>query len=584
MSSLNISDNSFSEILTSQEYPTFNSETDIEIDLLDIEPEARLYPTLVFNNTGLVSKFDIPNVGVVTFEDLSFIDVVLESDPLYWLSPSKSEQEEYPPSGSDLEDDFDPEMEPELSLIISSETKPKFDRQAFLDALPPPVENKITIRSKSETPNLSFIDSLISVVVDDSKKFRLAVSKILLVYSGYLDKSALSTHLNKDRNDKIWITHMFPSPKIDFKSSFVLIEFNGRIDWRSLRPVTFEGQIPRIYKIPQTKNSWLEMAKMMCSVDKSHTELSDLIENHKRDEKSLASKIWECPDVQTALQRYGERGDSVIFSQVSAVFSMKPKDPGSQMSAELPQKWQQTVLEWFDNGKASCRTCLNVWEKDGNSGKTYFCKWLSVHRPDKVAVLSCIPTEYHLATIIRGCIERGWDATAVVINVPRHECFTEFYGSLEKLMDGILTALKYNGIPMSFDPPKVVVFSNYPLNKDKLSIGKIQHWKLEEGKYLDRSLHKEMDGGLSEIIPKGISRDSTCDEIVEVYDDKRGRNTRRLADKNKHKDLKDTIKTGIESARFEEIKKMEFKMTEMALALEQLKAKNLELEMRLKYN
>ena len=134
-------------------------------------------------------------------------------------------------------------------------------------------------------------------------------------------------------------------------------------------------------------------------------------------------------------------------------------------------EWQAKVLEIY-NSEPDGRTCHWVVDVEGGKGKSSFCKYM--------AVKYNVPTIQggKLADIINVIFNLDMNAIRMVlIDVPRNLKNNVSYSAIECILNGMITNTKYETGLKVFNPPHVVVFSNYYPVMDKLSMDR---WKIME--------------------------------------------------------------------------------------------------------
>jgi len=129
---------------------------------------------------------------------------------------------------------------------------------------------------------------------------------------------------------------------------------------------------------------------------------------------------------------------------------------------KLPDKlypWQSDVIDIILN-EPDDRTIHWFWEPKGCRGKTTLCKYLAVK---------------HGAVVMNNCGSRDGsyilpDAPrVVVINLTRsNEDFIN-YGLMEAIKDGLIFSPKYESCMKIFNSPHLLVFSNSPPDRNKMS-------------------------------------------------------------------------------------------------------------------
>lgn len=141
---------------------------------------------------------------------------------------------------------------------------------------------------------------------------------------------------------------------------------------------------------------------------------------------------------------------------------------------DLPKKndlypWQTDILALISETPDD-RSIHWFYEPHGNSGKSKFGKYLCFHCPNV-----CLTTATKSNDILT-CVEEQYDT--YILDFPR-TLGSDYcpYTALEQLKNGFITdaKLKKKARRLLFNPPHVIVFSNYPPDKSKLSMDR---WKI----------------------------------------------------------------------------------------------------------
>ena len=119
--------------------------------------------------------------------------------------------------------------------------------------------------------------------------------------------------------------------------------------------------------------------------------------------------------------------------------------------------WQRQVM--IKLAVQSMREVLWVWEEGGGVGKTWLAKYL-LAKQDAFLVTGGKHADIAYAY---GSQE------LVVFDLCREKADTVPYAVMESFKNGMLFSPKYESMVKHFDPAKVVVFANYPPEREKMS-------------------------------------------------------------------------------------------------------------------
>jgi len=122
--------------------------------------------------------------------------------------------------------------------------------------------------------------------------------------------------------------------------------------------------------------------------------------------------------------------------------------------------WQQSVVDYIDTIPDG-RNLLWIHEDVGNTGKSSLCKYLYVTKG--VIVIQ----GGKLADIMNIIFNINMDnVTCIIIDVPRKNKNNVSYGAIECILNGMITNTKYETGIKVFNPPHVIILSNFAPNTD----------------------------------------------------------------------------------------------------------------------
>ncbi len=141
-------------------------------------------------------------------------------------------------------------------------------------------------------------------------------------------------------------------------------------------------------------------------------------------------------------------------------FKVGLKDP---MKGLVPYAWQTDILELI-KGDADYRSINWYWEATGCAGKTTLAKSICIRHKDAIYVSG-------KASDIKYAICSMKTKPRIVIwDIPRSLEEYVSWDSIESIKNGIFFSGKYEGGMCIFDPPHIVVFSNFEPDRTKLSM------------------------------------------------------------------------------------------------------------------
>ncbi len=148
----------------------------------------------------------------------------------------------------------------------------------------------------------------------------------------------------------------------------------------------------------------------------------------------------------------------------------KPRRPLKALPCEvLLFPWQQSMFD-IVSAEPDDRTIVWVWETAGAVGKTTFLKWL-------MRFHEAIPLEGKKADILN--IALNHESEIYVYDLERSMEQFVSYASIEKIKNGCFMSGKYEGGMVNRNCPHLVVFANFPPEKEKLSLDRWKIYKIE---------------------------------------------------------------------------------------------------------
>lgn len=133
--------------------------------------------------------------------------------------------------------------------------------------------------------------------------------------------------------------------------------------------------------------------------------------------------------------------------------------------------WQKEIEDIILN-EPDDRTVNWFWEAKGKVGKSAFCRYMAIKH--KV----CCIQGGKLRDIMNIIFNLDMDKTTMImIDIPRNNQNKVSYSSIECIKNGMITNTKFETGFKVFNPPHVIVFSNFPPDEEKLSADR---WNIKE--------------------------------------------------------------------------------------------------------
>ncbi len=118
--------------------------------------------------------------------------------------------------------------------------------------------------------------------------------------------------------------------------------------------------------------------------------------------------------------------------------------------------WQQRVLDIIESNHICDRKIFWYWEKVGNIGKTFLCKYIAC----KYDVIICDGKKDNIFNQVNTLIENGGVPRIILLDIPRSNIDYINYGAIEQLKNGMMYSGKYEGGICIFPTPHVIAFAN----------------------------------------------------------------------------------------------------------------------------
>lgn len=136
------------------------------------------------------------------------------------------------------------------------------------------------------------------------------------------------------------------------------------------------------------------------------------------------------------------------------------------------KNWQSMVLKIIDR-KPHPRFVHWIYDKKGNSGKSFLVKYLCLTRENEIIIADGKKNDIFNQVKIH--MEKNLVPRIAILDVPRSCLKYVSYTAIEKLKDGCIYSGKYEGGKCIFPSPHVFIFANEYPNTDELSSDR---WKI----------------------------------------------------------------------------------------------------------
>lgn len=154
---------------------------------------------------------------------------------------------------------------------------------------------------------------------------------------------------------------------------------------------------------------------------------------------------------------------------ITNIKGLKRKDPLKLITDLYP--WQSEIVELLKT-EPDGRTVHWYWENKGKIGKSAFCKYMFVNH--HVLVIQ----GGRLSDIMNILFNYNCDnLKMIIIDIPRRNTNKISFSAVECILNGMITNTKYETGVKVFNPPHLVVFSNFEPETIHLSMDR---WRITE--------------------------------------------------------------------------------------------------------
>jgi len=154
---------------------------------------------------------------------------------------------------------------------------------------------------------------------------------------------------------------------------------------------------------------------------------------------------------------------------ITNIKGLKRRDPLKIITDLYP--WQSEIVELLKT-EPDGRTVHWYWENTGGAGKSAFCKYMFVNH--NVLVIQ----GGRLCDIMNILFNYNCDnLRMIIIDIPRRNGNKISFAAVECILNGMITNTKYETGVKVFNPPHLVVFSNFEPDTIHMSIDR---WRITE--------------------------------------------------------------------------------------------------------
>ena len=305
--------------------------------------------------------------------------------------------------------------------------------------------------------------------------FKINNKKLLLTYKTHLNKKRFAKWINKlNEVEEVFIAHENGDEINPYEHSHVYVHFASQLVSSDPRVLDYDNKEetihPHIKRVGKKNEDMVKVWYYITKEDKSE----DLVELRKKADSMNGKKgvksgltnedyveaIWKCKNYQEALKKF-LYGDPKNAPGIRAIWESKiiEERPKIMFRDIAEFTWQKTVLEMFLKPEWNHRLLRWVIDRLGGSGKTEFANYMV--NTYNALYMSDITSGRDIATLVDEHLSCGGSAKYIIIDLSRAAKFHKIWGTLECLLNGKLTVMKWKGKSLHFDKPRLIVFSNF---------------------------------------------------------------------------------------------------------------------------
>lgn len=299
------------------------------------------------------------------------------------------------------------------------------------------------------------------ITSDGSSKFDFQGQKLMLTYKTHVPKAGLIKWLKEttgvEKMRFIRCAHETGTTnEVPYLHTHALIDFGKAWKCRNCRRLDLKGPdgapLHPNWRPIKTILHWRNCVRY---IGKEDSENSDLLEQGP----SVTAGVWSCDTLQDALMKYVDKPSDA--PGVMALYNAKPREIRNIKRPDKP--WHDFAIQIIE-GESDKRSIHWFWEEVGNVGKSWLGKWAMA--TGLAYTVKQAGGARDFATIVAGALDSGWNEKCMIFDLPRRAEEHSIYVPIENCLDGMVTTTKYAGGTKVFNEPVVVVFANFPPNRN----------------------------------------------------------------------------------------------------------------------
>lgn len=385
----------------------------------------------------------------------------------------------------------------ETILLNNEEVTDKHDRETILNIDQEEIaEKKGEEEVAGDEEEEEIAEKILTTNAKGTTVKKHACQRFLLTYATWIDKNNLKTFLwNIAGNNEGFVCYIaHESGKKDkvnpYKHTHVAVNFGKAIQVTTLAKFDYMQIHPNVSKIVTTKKAswqrcWKRACKYVCKEDKT-VELEEEDTFQEVEKHSVVESIMDDSTVWDSLKQCSS------FNHVLPIIAMhkhKPKEkPLPRTLKEEFYPWQFEILKMME--REPPKKGRNIWwlyDEMGKSGKTDLARYVYWEDPVRYYLTNKIGKPNDFIDCFRNSVPEPLKLKVFIINLAKSHVNKEhIYEILEDIDDGLLSAHKFSGENIYFNPLNIWVFCNEMPKPGKLTEDRLHIIELKDRRELIR--------------------------------------------------------------------------------------------------
>jgi hypothetical protein len=330
----------------------------------------------------------------------------------------------------------------------------------------------------------------------------LKFTKAILTYTHHIDKDKLKIFINSKCNiNKIEVAHESADDECPYLHTHAVVWFTKQYTMSTPRSLDINWDRTMLIKVDEKKRRAMKakgknyihpnVKTLPGKGKKAYEDALGYIskedpecENLKRfKESNLVQRVWNYDNKEDMMKDMINSANEAMG--IMTIWKEKNLMQRTKRKIKLIWHWHDELDQILTSLK-NMRAIRWYYSKEGNTGKTEFCRWMLQEYPNDTLVFKRFGGVSNMSHLVIEHLKTGKDLKYVLVDLPRHyKDVDNIYECLEDLIDGMFTSTKYMGGFVDIDTPHIVVFANFEPNVTTMSKDR---WIIKELKHFDNNV------------------------------------------------------------------------------------------------